>query len=103
MANELTKEDVQRLQQSIDRVEKTLGEALNELRFDLKKIEGYLYDDDDTSTPGIVQKVREHDNRLYKLEEEERTSKKVLAFLGMLGGGIGMAIFEFLKWLFSNK
>jgi len=37
------------------------------------------------------------------LEEEERTRKKVLAFLGMLGGGIGMAIFEFLKWLFSNK
>jgi len=38
---ELTKQDVERLQQSIDRVEKTLGEALNELRFDLKKIEGY--------------------------------------------------------------
>lgn len=102
MANELTKQDVERLQQSIDRVEKTLGDALTELRFDLKKIEGYLYDDEDTKTPGVVQKVRDHEQRIGKIEEDERFKKRTMALIGSVAGLLGMGIFEFFKWL-ANK
>lgn len=99
MANELTKEDVQRLELSIQRVEKKLGE----LSLDIQKLESYIYDDADTNTPGIVQRVRDHEKRIEKIEEYERFKKRTMALIGTTGGAVGMALIEFIKWVFANK
>jgi archaellum component FlaC len=99
MANELTKQDVERLELSIQRVEKKLGE----LSLDIQKLESYIYDDADTNTPGIVQRVRDHEKRIERIEEDERFKKRTMALIGTTGGAFGMAIIEFVKWIISNK
>ena len=99
MANELTREDVQRLEQSIQRVEKKLGE----LSLDIQKLESYIYDDADTNTPGIVQRVRDHEKRIEKIEEDERFKRRTMALIGTGGGAFGMALIELGKWLFTHK
>ena len=92
MSNEL-----EQIQKSIARIEGKLDKGL----IDIRKIESYLYDDDHTSTPGIVQQVREHNNRIGKLEDEEKVKKRVFAIVGGTAGVIGTAIVEFCRWLYT--
>lgn len=94
----LTVKQVEQIQQSIRELGGKIQSALNKLT----KIESYLYDDDDTSSLGMVAKQREHEKRLTKLENEGMERKKIWATLGIVAGIVGTALVEFIKWLFTN-
>jgi len=94
----LTNRQVQHIEQSLLNLGTKLQDGLNKLT----KIESYLYDDDDTNTPGMVQKQRDHEARLTKLENESMQRKKIWATFGLVAGVIGTALVEFIKWLFTN-
>lgn len=66
------------------------------------KIESYLYDDDDTNTPGIVARQRDHDERITKLERESMVRKTIWGTLGVIGGTVGAAVVEVVIWIFKN-
>lgn len=99
MSNEtLTYTQVQHIEQSLLELRGKLQTGLNKLT----KIESYLYDDDETSSPGMVQKQRDHEKRIDKLEQESMQRKKIWATFGLVAGIIGTALVEFVKWLFTN-
>ncbi|MES2287363.1 MAG: hypothetical protein V4547_16845 [Bacteroidota bacterium] len=94
----LTATQVEQINQSIRELGGKIQTALNKLG----KIESYLYDDDETSSKGMVQVQREHEKRLDKLEGESMQRKKIWATFGLVAGIIGTALVEFIKWLFTN-
>lgn len=67
------------------------------------KIENYLYDDDDTNSPGVIARQRDHEKRLSKLEDESMFRKSIWASLGLLGGVVGTAIVELILWLIKRN
>lgn len=102
MSNELTKQDVQQIQQAISRIEKKVDDGLLEMREDLRKIEMYLYNDSSTDTMGVIQQVRNHEKRIDGLEEESRFKKRVMAGIGILSGAITTLIYELIKSYYSK-
>ncbi len=94
----LTLTQVEHIEQSLRDLSHKFQSALNKL----SKIENYLYDDDETSQPGMVQTQRNHEKRLEKLENESMQRKKIWATFGIVAGIIGTALVEFVKWLFTN-
>lgn len=94
---DLTKQDVEKLQAAIDRVE----HKVDNMRQGMQKMERYLYDDDDTSSSGIVSTQRNHGDRLSVLEEDKRVRNRLLITLGTIGGLVGTALLEFIKWMFT--
>lgn len=68
----------------------------------LGKIEHHLYNDTETESDGIVKKVRTIDHRLKFLEEKDKIKDAKMATWGAIGGGILMAIFEVVKYIFSQ-
>ena len=68
----------------------------------LTKIESYLYDDTATSSKGVIAQQREQDKRIRKLENESKVRQGMWTAFGTAGGIIGMALWEFVKWLFTN-
>lgn len=89
---------MQHIEQSLLELSGKLQAGLNKL----SKIESYLYDDDETSSPGMVQKQRSHEDRIKKLEDESMQRKKIWATFGIAAGIIGTALVEFIKWLFTK-
>lgn len=94
----LTPTNVEQINQSIRDLGSKIQTALNKLG----KIESYLYDDDQTDTPGMVQKQRDHEKRLTTLENESRERKKIWATFGFSAGIVATALFEFIKYIFTN-
>ena len=94
----LTQTEVQHIEQQLKDLSHKLQSGINKL----VKIESYLYDDDETSSPGMVQKQRDHEKRLSKLEQESMQRKKIWATLGLVAGIVGTALVEFIKWIFTN-
>lgn len=68
----------------------------------LTKIEAYLYFDKETNTPGLVERMREYEERLERLEEDNSVKKKVWAVFGMIGGSVVFFVVELIKWLANN-
>lgn len=81
-----TEETLDKLRDDIIAIDKKLDKAIS-----------YLYDDDSTNTPGIVQRVRSHEKRLDAIDEDKRVRNRLVAVLGMVGGVIGMVLVEIVK------
>ncbi len=94
----LTPIQMEHIEQSLRDLSHKLQSGLNKL----SKIESYLYDDDETSSKGMVQVQREHEKRIDKLESESMQRKKIWATLGLVAGIIGTALVEFIKWLITS-
>lgn len=80
-----------------------INRTLHQIDQKLNKIESYLYNDDATDSLGLVNQVRDHSDRIDRIEEEGRVRKRVMAGIGMIAGFIGMAVVEIIKWLFTQK
>lgn len=96
--NTLNPKQVEAIQQSLNELKRDVKEGVTKIR----KIETYLYNDNETSSVGLVQQVRQHEDRLDKIEEESTVRKRVFATLGIIGGAVGMALVELIKYLLSN-
>lgn len=94
----LTQTQVEHIEQSLRDLSHKLQSGLNKL----SKIESYLYDDDATSSVGMVARQREHEKRIDKLENESMQRKKIWATFGLIAGIVGTALVEFIKWMFTN-
>lgn len=80
-----------------------INQRLAALEQGIHRIESYLYDDNSTSSPGMVQRVRNHDKRIGELEEEKRTQKKIFVWLGLIGGSLSGIIFQLIQWYITKK
>lgn len=93
MNEPLTKEDMHQLQQAISLLERKVDKALS-----------YLYDDNDTSTPGLVQMCRDHEKRLEEIEEQIRQDnkdrKRWASFFGVIGGGVVVLVAKLIEKYF---
>lgn len=78
------------------------AETLDGISDRIGKIEHHLYNDSETESDGIVKKVRTIDHRLKFLEEKDKIKDAKMATWGALGGGVLMAIFEVVKYIFSQ-
>lgn len=96
--NSLNPKQVEQIQQSLNELKRDMKEGVAKIR----KIESYLYDDDETSSPGMVQRHRELERRVDKIEEEATVRKRIFATLGIIGGAVGMALVELIKYLLST-
>lgn len=96
--NTLNPKQVEQIQQSLNELRKEVRTGVDKLR----KIESYLYDDDDTSSPGMVQKQREHEIRIKALETESVVKRKVWAAFGIVGGTLATLLFKLIEWILSN-
>lgn len=94
----LTPNQVEQIRQELQ----TLGNKVQSVLNRLTKIETYLYEDSQTNTPGVIAKQRDHEKRITKLENESMQQKKIWASLGLIAGVVGTAIFEFIRYLFTN-
>lgn len=63
-------------------------ELLTEIRDRLRKIESYLYNDEDTGKDGIVKSFERLHRRVYELEEQKKIEKAKSATWGLIGGGV---------------
>lgn len=84
----------------------TIKTELEEIQTSIKLIDAkvdkalsYLYDDENTKTPGLVQQVRQNTADISTLKEDKRVDKKVTVGLGVGGGGAAMAIYELIKFI----
>lgn len=87
----------------------TIAQELEDIRTSLKELDtkvdrvcGYLYDDGNTNTPGLVQQVRKNTADIAEIKEDKRVDKKITVGLGIGGGGIVMAIYEAVKWIYIH-
>jgi hypothetical protein len=96
MNEPLTKEDMYQLQQAISLLQTKVDKALS-----------YLYDDVNTSSPGLVQMCRDHEKRLEEIEEQirsnERDKKKLSSFWGIIGGAVVMLIAKLIEYFITKK
>jgi hypothetical protein len=95
----MDKETREQLEQII---ETALIKALEPFKNDLRAIERYLYNDENTNKPGIVQQVEDHEKRLKEIETEKRIDKRLWAVAYSVMGAAVMVIIEFLRWYFKN-
>ena len=63
-------------------------ELLTEIRDRLRKIESYLYNDEDTGKDGIVKSFERLHRRVYELEEKDKIAKAKAGTWGVIGGGV---------------
>lgn len=96
MSEPLTKQDMYQLQQAISVLQAKVDKALS-----------YLYDDVNTSTPGLVQMCRDHEKRLEEIEEQIRSNKrdrkKMSSFWGIIGGATAMLVAKIIEYLITKK
>lgn len=83
-------------------IETALIKALEPFKNDLRAIERYLYNDENTNKPGIVQQVEDHEKRLKEIETEKKIDKRLWAVAYSLIGATVMVIIEFIKWYFKK-
>lgn len=92
----LTKHDMYQLQQAISVLQTKVDKALS-----------YLYNDENTSTPGLVQMCRDHEKRLEEIEEQIRSDKRdkqrLSSFWGVVGGALVMLVAKIIEYFITKK
>jgi len=96
MNEPITKQDMYQLQQAITLLQTKVDKALS-----------YLYDDVNTSTPGLVQMCRDHEKRLEEIEEQMRSDKrdkqKLSSFWGVVGGALVMLVAKIIEYFITKR
>jgi len=96
MSEPITKQDMYQLQQAITLLQTKVDKALS-----------YLYDDVNTSTPGLVQMCRDHEKRLEEIEEQMRSDKrdkqKLSSFWGVVGGALVMLVAKIIEYFITKR
>lgn len=72
-------------------------DLLLEIRDRIRKMESYLYNDDDTGKDGIVKEHEKLNKRVSTLEEKEKIEKAKSATWGVIGGSIVIGLIRVLE------
>lgn len=74
-------------------------ELLTEIRDRLRKIESYLYNDEDTGKDGIVKAFDRLHKRVYDLEEKDKIGKAKASTWGVIGGGALYVVSKAIEYI----
>lgn len=79
----------------------TQEDLLQEINNRLRKIESYLYNDEETGKDGVVRSLDKLYRRVYLLEEKDKIAKAKSATWGIVGGGLLAAVIKGIEILFK--